>query len=84
MGLLTEDPNFGLQAGGPVVEQRKDTPPMDMLGHVSSSYMSPNVGRSIAFALIKDGFNRQGQELHVPLITGGSHKVTVTDTVFLK
>ena len=84
VGLLTEDPNCVLQEGAHVVEQLKDSPPMDMLGHVSSSYMSPNVGRSIAFALVKDGFNRMGQELHVPLMSGGSQKVTVTDTIFLK
>ena len=57
---------------------------MKMLGHVSSSYMSPNVGRSIAFALIKDGFNRKGQTLEVALIDGSNQKVTVTDPVFLK
>jgi len=83
VGLLTEDPSFVLPEGVHVVEQLKDKPPMAMLGHVTSSYMSPNVGRSIAMALIKDGFNRKGSSLDVSLMDGSSHRVTVTDPVFL-
>lgn len=83
VGLLTEDPTFVIPEGTHVVETLKDAPPMQMLGHVSSSYMSPNVGRSIAMALIKDGFKRKGQTLNVSLMDGSSHRVTVTDPVFL-
>ena len=83
VGLLTEDPDLVLPEGAHVVEKLKSAPPMDMLGHISSSYMSPNVGRSIALALIKDGFNRKGQTLDVPMLNGSAHKVTVTDPVFL-
>ncbi len=83
VGLLTEDPKFVIPEGAHVVENLRPSPPMEMLGHVSSSYMSPNVGRSIALALLKDGFNRKGQTLDVPLMDGSSQKVTVTDTVFL-
>ena len=56
VGLLTDDPDFVLPEGAQVVEQLQAAPPMQMLGHVSSSYMSPNVGRSIAMALVEDGF----------------------------
>ena len=45
----------------------KDKPPMTMLGHVTSSYFSPNVGRSIAMALVKNGRNRMGDTIFVPL-----------------
>lgn len=83
VGLLTEDPQFVLQEGAHVVAELKDKPPMDMLGHVTSSYMSPNVGRSIAMAMIKDGFNRKGQTLDVALMDGSSQKVKVVDPVFL-
>ncbi|RED48541.1 sarcosine oxidase subunit alpha [Aestuariispira insulae] len=82
VGILTEDPNVVLPEGAHVVETVKDRPPMDMLGHISSSYMSPNVGRSIAMGLIKDGFNRKGQTLSVPLMDGSVHKVTITDPIF--
>jgi sarcosine oxidase subunit alpha len=40
---------------------------MAMLGHVTSSYYSPNVGRSIAMALLKNGRNRLGETVHIPL-----------------
>ena len=83
VGLLTEDPNYVLQEGAHVVAALKDKPPMDMLGHVTSSYMSPNVGRSIAMAMIKDGFNRKGQMLDVALMDGSSQKVKVVDPIFL-
>lgn len=83
VGLLTEDPGCVLPEGAHVVEKLKSAPPMTMLGHVSSSYMSPNLGRSIALALIRDGFRRKGETLNVPLLDGSSRKVTVTDPVFL-
>jgi len=82
VGLLTEDKKFVLPEGAHVVDSIKPKPPMKMLGHVSSSYMSPNLGRSIAMALIKDGLNRKGQTLDVALIDGTSQKVKVTDPVF--
>jgi sarcosine oxidase subunit alpha len=40
---------------------------MAMLGHVTSSYYSPNCGRSIALALVKNGRSRLGETVHVPL-----------------
>ena len=40
---------------------------MPMIGHVSSSYYSPNIGRSIALALVKGGRARIGQTIHAPL-----------------
>ncbi|WP_193188516.1 sarcosine oxidase subunit alpha [Nisaea sediminum] len=81
VGLLTEDPNIVLPEGGHVVEHLKPQPPMDMLGHVTSSYYSPNCGRSIAMALIKGGHKRHGQTLHVPL-EDKLVKVTVTEPRF--
>ena len=65
------------------VEEVLPKPPMKTVGHVTSSYMSPNVGRSIALALVKDGFNLKGQSFDVPNIDGGSHRVKITDPIFL-
>lgn len=84
VGLLTENPNFVLPEGAHLVEEVLPKPPMKMLGHVTSSYWSPNVGRSIALALVRDGFNRKGTTLKVPLMSGHVEEVTITDTVFLK
>jgi len=83
VGVLTEDPNCVLQEGSHLVKTIKDAPPMDILGHITSSYMSPNVGRSIAMALVKDGFKRKGQLFYVPLMNGGIQKVTLTSPIFL-
>jgi sarcosine oxidase subunit alpha len=82
VGLLTENPEFVLPEGSHVVSKIKPAPPMPMIGHVTSSYMSPSVGRSIAMAVIKDGFHRMGETLDVALMDGSSQKVTVTDPVF--
>lgn len=82
VGLLTQDPNFVLPEGGHVVEDVKPKPPMKTLGHVTSSYFSPNVGRSIALALVADGMNRKGDILSVPMMSGRVEKVTITDPVF--
>ena len=45
VGLLTEDPNEILEEGAQIVAEVKKKPPMDMLGHVTSScllYTSPS------------------------------------------
>jgi len=81
VGLLTEDPNEVLPEGAHVVAEVRPNPPMKMLGHVTSSYFSPNCGRSIAMALIRGGHARHGQVLSVPL-AGRILKVTVTEPVF--
>jgi sarcosine oxidase subunit alpha len=36
-----------------------------MIGHVTSSYTSPNLGRSIALALVEGGHGRTGATVHV-------------------
>ena len=82
VGLLPENPDFVLPEGAHIVQNLKPKPPMQAIGHVTSSYMSPNVGRSFALALVRDGMNRHGETLHVPLMDGSVQRVTVTDTVF--
>jgi sarcosine oxidase subunit alpha len=64
VGLLTEDPKIVVPDGAQIVEHLKDRPPMTMLGHVTSSYWSPNMDRSIAMGLVKNGRNRLGQTLY--------------------
>ena len=83
VGILTENPNVVLPEGAHLVKELKPKPPMEMIGHITSSYMSPNVGRSIALALVKGGRDKIGQTFHVPLIDGRFHRVTITDTVFV-
>jgi len=83
VGLLTDDPQMVLPEGAQLVETVLAKPPMPMVGHVTSSYWSPNLGRSIALGLVKGGRARLGQKLTAPLADGRSVSVTVTETVFL-
>ncbi|HMM64855.1 MAG TPA: glycine cleavage T C-terminal barrel domain-containing protein, partial [Mesorhizobium sp.] len=81
VGLKTKDPKAVLEEGAQVVENPNQPIPMKMIGHVTSSYWSQNCGRSIALALVKNGRERMGQTLYVPM-PGGAIEVEVTGTVF--
>jgi sarcosine oxidase subunit alpha len=67
VGLLTDDPRTVLEDGAQLVEDPQQAIPMLVLGHVTSSYFSPTLGRSIALALLKDGRARTGQHLFAPM-----------------
>ena len=82
VGLLTDDPLFVLPDGAHVVAKMKAQPPMAMLGHVTSSYMSPNLGRSIALALLADGRARNGERVSLA-VDGMAVGAVVTDPVFI-
>mgnify|MGYP002630855807 CR=1 FL=1 len=81
VGLLTTDPTEVLPEGGQITAERHERPPMPMIGHVTSSYHSANLGRSIALAVIKGGRARHGDTVYIPLL---DRTVTaeVTDPVF--
>ena len=38
-----------------------------MLGHVTSSYYSPNLNKSIALGVVRGGKNMMGQKLFIPM-----------------
>jgi len=82
VGLLTDDPKIVLPEGAHLVERLEPEPPMAMVGHVSSSYYSPNVGRSIALALVKGGLAKKGETLTAPLLDGRKVRCTIVDPVF--
>jgi sarcosine oxidase subunit alpha len=67
VGLLTEDSREVLPEGGQIVDAMTSAPPVKMAGHVTSSYYSANLGRSIALALIKAGRERHGERVYVAL-----------------
>jgi len=82
VGLKTNDPKVVLDEGAQIVADPKQTIPMKMIGHVTSSYWSENCGRSIALALVVDGQSRLGETLYVPM-PDGTIEVEVTGTVFI-
>ncbi|MCB1882665.1 MAG: sarcosine oxidase subunit alpha family protein [Geminicoccaceae bacterium] len=83
VGLLTEDPDLVLDEGAQIVADPSEPVPMTMIGHVTSSYDSPDLGRSFALALVAGGKTRKGQTLHVPQLDGSVAAVSVVDPVFL-
>ncbi len=82
VGLLTEDLALVLDEGAQIVDDTGQALPMDMLGHVTSSYFSANCGRSIAMALVKGGRSRLGDTLFATTPDGFS-AVRVTDPRFI-
>jgi sarcosine oxidase, subunit alpha len=54
---------------------------MPMAGHVTSSYYSATLGRSIALALVKGGHDRKGQKIFAPL-EGKTVTAEIVDPVF--
>ena len=81
VGLLTDDPAEVLAEGAQLVEDATSRPPVPMVGHVTSSYMSPNLGRSIALAMVKNGRARVGCRLLVAM-ADKAIPVSVTRPVF--
>jgi sarcosine oxidase subunit alpha len=81
VGLLPKNPHDVPEEGGQIVVDPNQPKPMTMLGHVTSSYWSENLGRSIAFGLVAGGRARMGETLYTPL-ADKTIAVEVTDMVF--
>ena len=81
VGLLTENPEEILEEGAQIVADI-NTSPVEMLGHVTSSYYSPNLNKSIALGVVKGGKKMMGQRLIVPM-ENKKINVIVADPVFL-
>jgi sarcosine oxidase subunit alpha len=67
VGLVPEDPEEILPEGAQLVAELGGTPPLAMIGHVTSSYFGPRIGRSFALALVKGGRERHGERVYAPL-----------------
>ncbi|MFJ6386193.1 sarcosine oxidase subunit alpha family protein [Streptomyces sp. NPDC091972] len=69
VGLLPADRTTRLPEGTQLVAPDVDLGqvPVPMLGHVTSSYHSPALGRPFALALVADGRARKGQTLLAPV-----------------
>jgi len=81
VGLLTADPKVVLEEGAQITLEASPKTGTPALGHVTSSYWSETLGRSIAMALVASGKERLGTTLHVPMPQGGI-AVTVTEPIF--
>lgn len=84
VGLETVDPAEVLPDGAHAVEGEKQANGMEnMIGHVTSTYFSPTLNRSIAMALIEGGAKRMGETLNFPVSSEKTIKARVVDPVFL-
>jgi sarcosine oxidase subunit alpha len=82
VGLLPDDPRFVLPEGAQVLAGEPSPPPAVMAGHVTSSYLSPTLERSIALALVAGGLQRMGQRVHVAMRDGRTTTATITSPAF--
>ncbi|MBS7807899.1 sarcosine oxidase subunit alpha family protein [Variovorax sp. PCZ-1] len=86
VGLLTHDEKFVLPEGAQILEADPAQIPagqlVPMAGHVTSSYFSPTLNRSIAMALVKSGHSRTGQSIRVGMRDGSSVMATISSPVF--
>ena len=80
VGLLTDDPNIILEEGAQIVSELNQNP-IQMLGHVTSSYFSPNLNKSIALAVVRGGKDMMGKKLFIPM-EDKTISVTVANPVF--
>ena len=83
VGLTSED-GRKIPRGAQLVWNPTATRPVEMLGHVSSTCYSPNLGNYIALALLDDADAYQGKVLYASSPLAGSHvPVRVGNSVFI-
>ena len=82
VGLLPMDPQALLEEGAQIVADPNQTMPMTMIGHVTSSYRSPELGRTFALAMVQRGRALIGQTVYAPMIDR-TLAIEVTEPVFI-
>ena len=78
VGLLTEDRNFVLPDGAHALSEDGNR----AIGHVTSTYYSPTIKRSIAMALIEGGMDRMGETLTIGIDRNKSVRAVIASPVF--
>jgi sarcosine oxidase subunit alpha len=78
---LTEAPERVLEEGAQIALAPNQAPPTRTIGHVTSSYFSASLGRSIALAMVSGARARLGETLYSPG-PGGDIPVRVVSPVF--
>jgi sarcosine oxidase subunit alpha len=87
VGLLTDDSQTVLPEGAQLtalaqIGTPSVTSPVPMIGHVTSSYYSPTLKRSIAMAVVRDGQQKMGQKVYAALADGRHVAATISSPVF--
>ena len=79
VGLEHVRPEIMLPEGSIVLSSPSSTA---ILGHVTSSYISPILGRSIAMGTVRDGIAKMGEFVTIALPDGSFTSAKITGTVF--
>jgi sarcosine oxidase, subunit alpha len=83
VGLMTDEAQLVLPEGTQLTDSvQASPPPVPMIGHVTSSYYSPTLNRSIAMAVVRSGTQRMGQKIYASLVDGRYVAATVCSPVF--
>ena len=83
VGLMTDEAQLVLPEGTQLTDSAQASPPpVPMIGHVTSSYYSPTLNRSIAMAVVRSGTQRMGQKIYASLVDGRYVAATVCSPVF--
>ncbi|PSJ47446.1 sarcosine oxidase subunit alpha [Zobellella endophytica] len=82
VGLKCKQPQAVIPEGAQIVLDPKHPVPVPMVGHVTSSYYSANLGYSIAMGVVKGGLGRMGETVFFPLADGRVLEAEITSPVF--
>lgn len=83
VGLLAEKPMEVLPEGSQILEDTRSRGVSRMQGHVTSSYFSACLDRSIALALVRSGRKRIDEIVQVSAAGGRVTKATIVKPVFI-
>jgi sarcosine oxidase subunit alpha len=82
IGLKTIDSAKVIPEGSQLVLDPHQSIPMTMVGHVTSSYFSPSLNKSVAMAVVKGGLSKMGSTVYVPLVNGEFIEAEICSPVF--
>ncbi|GGB42400.1 sarcosine oxidase subunit alpha [Oceanisphaera marina] len=82
VGLKCKEASVVIPEGAQIVLDPNHPVPVPMVGHVSSSYYSANLGHNIAMGVVKGGLNRMGETVYCPLADGRVLEAEITSPIF--
>ena len=82
VGLITEDPSTVIPEGSQVISSSSGSVPVPMLGHITSSYMSPTLGHSIALGFVEGGHSKLGEKVYVSINDSKVISAFISNPVF--
>ena len=82
VGLKCKEAQTVIPEGAQIVLDPNHPVPVPMVGHVSSSYYSANLGHNIAMGVVKGGLNRMGETVYCPLADGRVLEAEITSPIF--